>query len=707
MQQSCSKSRTTIHPSKRLFSSCHVRLKPKTATKIYPMLKALELPPTPEIPQGTFSSRLRKRMQQKRSTTPKENKIDGVVYGWGEDILSNSHQKPPHDSRVNLSTLRKFEQEAFYRHDREPPQFDRRVQIWVQTSSDGRPTLETIEGLEPQPPVPTLAHSLDRVLFNSGPHWLRDPRSRVANFDEVLEKVPDIYDFDFGRIQPYVTSSKDDATKREGKKFTGSTSSLTSLLSHIFFLISNGREVDTSTLSSAFSKESKEFTYGARWPGGITLRHREGIYSIDSDGVNEPEKHLLLNMGTMLEKFLVHPTDEFDKLRRSTPLTDDTVLPSQGESYHYSKSDKFVMRAQLDAQDHRLPGSGVFDIKTRAVVAIRYDPLNHMDNSGYLIRSLQGPFESFEREQYDLIRAAFLKYKHVSLYSVLDIYANLLNSFQVRIGNMDGIFVAYHNTVLMFGFQYFTRQDMDERLFGGPVQGDRVFEQCVKCLETILSEITSCFPGVSVKCTFEASPDDPVMRIYVEPEEWDEETQGERPLVELFVSATSYLNGTRITGPMNFGTQDDHWGVLLNIARSSSNSPELRASIRKERDALLERKSEINFSLPRGMDAKTMAQKWVEIDYTRKPTVDADSNKDNAFSQVVSSISDEKLEQIALRFNSKRRPSKFVTNLRALAKQGRQYLDSLEQGLVEESNDPSVGPHLVRTGTTEVSGLGR
>jgi hypothetical protein len=35
------------------------------------------------------------------------------------------------------------------------------------------------------------------------------------------------------------------------------------------------------------------------------------------------------------------------------------------------------MRSQLDAQDSRLPGTGVFDIKTRAAVAIRYDPLNY------------------------------------------------------------------------------------------------------------------------------------------------------------------------------------------------------------------------------------------------------------------------------------------------------------------------------------------
>jgi hypothetical protein len=35
------------------------------------------------------------------------------------------------------------------------------------------------------------------------------------------------------------------------------------------------------------------------------------------------------------------------------------------------------MRSQLDARDPRLPGSGVFDIKTRATIAIRKDPFNH------------------------------------------------------------------------------------------------------------------------------------------------------------------------------------------------------------------------------------------------------------------------------------------------------------------------------------------
>ena len=35
------------------------------------------------------------------------------------------------------------------------------------------------------------------------------------------------------------------------------------------------------------------------------------------------------------------------------------------------------MRSQLDCQDSRLPGTGVFDLKTRACVTIRMDILNH------------------------------------------------------------------------------------------------------------------------------------------------------------------------------------------------------------------------------------------------------------------------------------------------------------------------------------------
>jgi len=98
----------------------------------------------------------------------------------------------------------------------------------------------------PLPPVPIakLSHSLDRTLFNPGVHFLRDPRSGVYNFSpEILENVPKLNEFEFGKLPQYVTSSKDEVlkevTKREGKMFSGSTSSTVGMLCQVSTSISS------------------------------------------------------------------------------------------------------------------------------------------------------------------------------------------------------------------------------------------------------------------------------------------------------------------------------------------------------------------------------------------------------------------------------------------------------------------------------------
>jgi hypothetical protein len=72
-----------------------------------------------------------------------------------------------------------------------------------------------------------------------------------------------------------------------------------------------------------------------------------------------------------------------------------------------------LMRSQLDCVDPRLPGSGVFDIKTRACYPIRHDRANHQANSAYDIAADRGKGATFERELYDLTRSGMLKYKCV------------------------------------------------------------------------------------------------------------------------------------------------------------------------------------------------------------------------------------------------------------------------------------------------------
>jgi len=71
---------------------------------------------------------------------------------------------------------------------------------------------------------------------------------------------------------------------------------------------------------------------------------------------------------------------------------------------------------------------------------------------------------------------------------------------------MDGVFVAYHNTARVFGFQYISLEEMDARLFGpdlktagapnggsAPTRGARIFEKCVKLLERVTDEIVGVF----------------------------------------------------------------------------------------------------------------------------------------------------------------------------------------------------------------------
>jgi len=103
--------------------------------------------------------------------------------------------------------------------------------------------------------------------------------------------------------------------------------------------------------------------------------------------------------------------------------------------------------------------------------------------------SVSGTRGSYEREFYDMIRSAFLKY-----------------IFQTRIGQMDGIFVAYHNTRSIFGFEYIEREEMEACIFETPEMADAAFEVCTSMYRLLLEKLVTCskdghFLKVLVKTT--------------------------------------------------------------------------------------------------------------------------------------------------------------------------------------------------------------
>ena len=316
-----------------------------------------------------------------------------------------------------------------------------------------------------------------------------------------------VSEFDFTTLKDYVTSSKDntlrDIAQKTGKRYRGSSSSMTSVLSHFHFLLSAWRRLNPSAVSRCFPDRSTSFTRIARAPAAIILRYQDGQYAIDADKEFD-SAHILMHLGRSMEKLLTRPKDEYERYRRSSKnkisAEEENSVP---ESYHYSTQGDFVMRSQLDARDPRLPGTGMFDLKTRAVVSIRMDAVNYEKNLGYEIRKLPGPFESYEREFFDMVRSTFLKY-----------------SLQARIGRMDGIFVAFHNVERIFGFQYFSLAELDTAIHGqyNTVLGDREFQFSLDLWNKVLNAITAKYPGQSIRMHFEArETSTPYMNIFAKP----------------------------------------------------------------------------------------------------------------------------------------------------------------------------------------------
>ncbi|KAH3675744.1 hypothetical protein WICMUC_002536 [Wickerhamomyces mucosus] len=299
-----------------------------------------------------------------------------------------------------------------------------------------------------QDPVPTLKHKLSRVLFSPGIHVLQDPRTKVYNFNPYLSKLLPNEEFDFNKISSYIPSSKDTILNKlsnsYGAKYYSSTSSMTGLLSQLHFFISNFRPVNLVDFSKNVQRSSYgHFSRSTKLPASVIVKKasKGNVYAIDSDKSTDREMILSL-LGHSLERLLTFEPEEYEKFK----VGSNAEIPKESNTYHYSQIDSFILRSQLDAYDSRLPGTGTFDLKTRAVCAVRYDVVQNETNlTGYQLNQLYGRYESFESELLDLCKSTMIKY-----------------GLQARIGNMDGIFLAFHNISQMFGFQYLPLEKIDE-----------------------------------------------------------------------------------------------------------------------------------------------------------------------------------------------------------------------------------------------------
>jgi hypothetical protein len=248
--------------------------------------------------------------------------------------------------------------EPYKKHDPKTSPFANTMMIESMTADD----LQLVPVEKGELYVPNLSYGLERVLFNPGVYHLQDPRSGVFNFDPYLRSVMPVNEFDFDALKEYVTSSRDKVllskTMEEKKKYTGSTSSMTSALAHFHFLLSHWRDINPGALSQNFPVDHLTFTQLQRAPVSIFLRYRDGVYAIDADKQFDTG-NILMMLGKSMEKLLTLPNEDFEKYRKSNPEKVPEEARDGSEEFHYSTLGDFLLRSQLDAHDSRLPGTGM------------------------------------------------------------------------------------------------------------------------------------------------------------------------------------------------------------------------------------------------------------------------------------------------------------------------------------------------------------
>ncbi|CAE7526344.1 pet127 [Symbiodinium natans] len=326
--------------------------------------------------------------------------------------------------------------------------------------------------------VAALAHGLESVVELRGrlvplaalPAEQRRDLRRVVQPEEVNWKA----------LPPFVPAHEDkrleDLALSNDCQYFSSTSSLTGLLSRCYFAISRHREFDPIGLSRAYRERPTTFSPSTRWPTASYLRRASGsLWSLTAAKDDPEDRNVLMDLGKSMEYQLTMSKDDFvERFLKS----EGDVLPAEPTSadqqkedlaYRFLKAGRFMMRSQLDA----IYQGKVFDVKTRAVFDVRHDAAHYERKRKYRITKIFGSRHSYELEIYEMMRNAFMKY-----------------GLQAKIGRMDGVIVAYHNTAEIFGFQYIPLADMERCIYGGQEAANIAFDLSVKVLQMLLDFLT-------------------------------------------------------------------------------------------------------------------------------------------------------------------------------------------------------------------------
>lgn len=281
-------------------------------------------------------------------------------------------------------------------------------------------------------------------------------------------------------MPPYLKPSQDptliEFAKASGTKYLMSTSTISNALMHIYYLASHFQNPSMNSISRVFKDFSQKFMISQRKPVTNILRKvAPGVYAMDSDSNPFNSRiDMLLDLGKVLERMYIMDPDHFNRnlMKAHINPEEHKMLPKEVHRFMVVNGD-IGLRSQIDCKTTLSDGSSIaFEIKSRANAAIRYYLEKYFDYLDYNLDRVMGVHSSYEREYYDLIRGAFLKY-----------------FFQLKIGRMHGALVSYHNTLTHFGFEYIPLEKMERALFGNTEKSNLMFVLLNKMLTTFLDHV--------------------------------------------------------------------------------------------------------------------------------------------------------------------------------------------------------------------------
>ena len=136
---------------------------------------------------------------------------------------------------------------------------------------------------------------------------------------------------------------------------------------------------------------------------------------------------------------------------------------------------------------------------------------------------------------------------------------------------MDGIFVAYHNTFELFGFQYVSRTELDERIYGNSETGDAAFNLILQVYNEILATVVPLYPTENtIRLTF--APDKIGSRLTLFAEDAGPNgIGGGRDLRQFSITLNSTLNGFRTDQVLLDPRGNDVWCVNMSMTLMEPN----------------------------------------------------------------------------------------------------------------------------------------